>query len=85
MLDGQADLVLQRVSEGYYWEEGQLQTRTILIEAVEFVETIAKIYNPQSEKPILETNLEELLKSVNRVSLPAIHHLLHLLLRRGPA
>lgn len=72
LLAREADRVLERISEGHYWEDGQMQTRTLLIEFGEFVETIARIYNPESEKPILETNLEELLKAVNRVSLQVI-------------
>ncbi|MFP6884803.1 MAG: hypothetical protein VCA40_10240 [Roseibacillus sp.] len=72
LMERQADRVLERVSEGYYWEEGQLQTRALLLDFGEFVESIAGIYNPESERAILETNLGELLKSVNRVSLQVI-------------
>ncbi len=72
LLDREADRVLARIAEGHYWEGGKLQGRRLLIDAGEFVETIAKIYNPDSEKAILETNLEELLKSMNRVSLQII-------------
>ncbi len=72
LLDREADRVLGRLSEGHYWENGQLQTRVLLMDLGEFVETIARIYNPESQKPILETNLEELLKAVNRVSLQVI-------------
>lgn len=72
LLEGEADLVLQRISEGKYWEEGQLETRLLLNDLGGFVESIARIYNPQSGQPLLETNLEELLKAVNRVSLQII-------------
>ena len=72
LLEGEADLVLQRISEGKYWEEGQLETRLLLNDLGNFVEIIAQIYNPQSGQPLLETNLEELLKAVNRVSLQII-------------
>ena len=72
LLEGEADLVLQRISEGKYWEEGQLETRLLLNDLGNFVELIAQIYNPQSGQPLLETNLEELLKAVNRVSLQII-------------
>ena len=72
LLDEQADQFLARVSAGEYWEDGQFQSRMLLVDVWEFVETIAKIYHPESEKPILETNLEELLKALNRVSLQVI-------------
>ena len=72
LLERESDRVLVSISEGDYWEEGQLQTRVLLNDFGEFVESIARIYNPDSEKPLLETNLEELLKAVNRVSLQVI-------------
>ncbi|MEC9055205.1 MAG: hypothetical protein VX633_07850, partial [Verrucomicrobiota bacterium] len=72
LLEQEADRVLESISEGNYWEEGQLQIRVLLNDFGEFVESIARIYNPDSEKPLLETNLEELLKAVNRVSLQVI-------------
>lgn len=72
LLDQEAARVIRQVSAGAYWKNGQLQTRVVLLELWEFVETIAKIYNPQSQRPILETNIEDLLKSVNRVSLQVI-------------
>jgi hypothetical protein len=72
LLDREADRVIRKISAGEYWENGQLRTRVILVELLEFVEKIAKIYSPESARPLLETNLEELLKSVNRVSLQVI-------------
>ena len=36
------------------------------------MERIASVYNPESDRPILETNLEALLKAVNRASLQII-------------
>ena len=72
LLEGEADHVLRRISEGKYWEQGQLQARVLLNDLGDFVEGIARIYNPQSEQPLLETNMEELLKAVNRVSLQVI-------------
>lgn len=72
LLDQESDRVLARISAGAYWIDGQFQTRVILIELVEFVEAVARIYNSDSEKALLETNLEELLKAVNRVSLQVI-------------
>lgn len=72
LLEGEADHVLRRISEGKYWEQGQLQARVLLNDLGDFVEGIARIYNPQSEQPLLETNMEELLKAANRVSLQVI-------------
>jgi len=72
ILDEQADMMLTAFSQGEYWEDGKFQTRTLLIELFNFMEKIAAVYNPDAEKPILETNLESLLKAINRASLQVI-------------
>lgn len=72
LLDEQADKMLTGFSNGEYWEDGKFQTRKLLIELFNFMEKIAQIYNPDAEKPILETNLESLLKAINRASLQTI-------------
>lgn len=72
LLDQQADEVLRKFSAGDYFVDGQFQTRTVLLELFGFMENIAKVYRPDSERPILETNLEALFKAVNRASLQVI-------------
>ncbi|MDF1752368.1 MAG: hypothetical protein P1U89_06325 [Verrucomicrobiales bacterium] len=72
LLDQQSDKMLADFSTGIYWEDGKFQTRKLLIELFNFMEQIAQIYNPDAEKPILETNLESLLKAINRASLQTI-------------
>ena len=72
LLDEQSDKMLTDFSAGVYWEDGKFQTRKLLIELFNFMEKIAQIYYPDAEKPILETNLESLLKAVNRASLQTI-------------
>ena len=72
LLDAEAERMLKRFSAGVYWEGGQMQTRMILIELWEFMESIAKLYHPGSEKPLLETNLEALLRAINRASIQII-------------
>lgn len=72
LLDREADRMLEKFSNGAYWEGGQLQSRMLLLELWEFMESIARVYHPESERPILETNLEALLKAVNRASIQII-------------
>ena len=72
ILDREADQMLFRFSSGYYWEDGKFETRRFVLDLFTVMEDISKIYQPESEKPILETNLEELLKALNRVSLQII-------------
>ena len=72
LLSEESDALLARFSDGTYFEDRQFQSRLLLLDLFEFVEKIAKIYQPGSERPLLETNLESLLKAVNRASLQVI-------------
>lgn len=72
LLDHEADLVLQRFSTGVYWKDGQFEGRQLLLDLVSFMESIARIYQPGAPLPLLELNLESLLKAVNRASLQII-------------
>jgi len=72
LLARQSDDMLARFSEGTYWEEGQFQTRLMLLNLFNFVEEVAKIYTPGTERPLLDTNLESIFKAINRASLQVI-------------
>jgi len=72
IVNREADKMLDRFSSGTYWAEGKFETRTLLLDLFGFMESIAEVYNPDSDRPILETNLEALLKAVNRASLQII-------------
>lgn len=72
LIDHESDLVLQRFSSGVYWASGKFEGRQLLLDLVSFTESIARIYRPESELPLLELNLESLFKAVNRASLQII-------------
>ncbi|MCB1076508.1 MAG: hypothetical protein KDM64_01660 [Verrucomicrobiae bacterium] len=72
LLGTESDGLLAKFSDGTYFTEGKFQTRLLLLDLFNFVEKVAKIYQPGSEKPILETNLEAMLKAINRASLQVI-------------
>ncbi len=72
LIDHESDLVLQRFAAGVYWTEGRFEARQMLLDLASFTESIARIYRPDSELPLLELNLESLLKAVNRASLQII-------------
>ena len=72
ILAEESDALLGRFSQGEYWPDGKFETKSLLLDLFSFMEKIASIYNPESERPILETNLEALLKAVNRASLQII-------------
>ncbi|MDF1825967.1 MAG: hypothetical protein P1U68_15080 [Verrucomicrobiales bacterium] len=72
LLDAEADLMLQRFSKGVYWTDGKFEGRQLLLDLVSFTEAIARIYRPDSDRPLLELNLESLLKALNRTSVQVI-------------
>lgn len=72
LLDNEADLMLQRFSTGVYWTDGKFEGRQLLLDLASFTESIARVYQPQSDLPLLELNLESLFKAVNRASLQII-------------
>lgn len=72
LLDAEADLMLQRFSSGVYWTDGKFDGRQLLLDLVSFTEAIARIYCPDSDRPLLELNLESLLKALNRASIQVI-------------
>lgn len=72
LLDNEADLMLQRFSTGVYWIDGKFEGRQLLLDLASFTESIARVYQPRSNLPLLELNLESLFKAVNRASLQII-------------
>lgn len=72
LLDVESDEFLKRFSSGAYWENGQLRTRAILLDLLDFMEEVASVYQPEAQRPLLETNLEALLMAINRASLQVI-------------
>ena len=72
MLDAEADAMLARFSQGVYWEDKKFRARPLLLDLYSYIEKISKVYRPESERPLLETNLESIFKAVNRASLQVI-------------
>ncbi len=72
LIDHESDLILQRFSSGVYWTDGRFEARQLLLDLASFTESIARIYRPESELPLLELNLDSLFKAVNRASLQII-------------
>lgn len=72
LLDDEADLALKRFSTGVYWADGKFDGRALLGDLLSFAEAIARVYQPGSDRPLLELNLEDVLRAVNRASIQII-------------
>lgn len=72
LIDEEADRMLQCYSSGDYWKDGKFDGRQPLLDLIDFTESIARLHQPESDRPLLEMNLESLLRSVNRASIQII-------------
>lgn len=67
--------LFEGLSKDRYSVDGSFDPRLMANELVEFIDAIAHVYQPNAKKPILETSVERLLKSLNHVSLQLLFQL----------
>ncbi len=70
-----ADDIFEGFRKDRYSENGQFVPRLLTNDVLEFVNEIARIYQPNAKEPLLETSVEKLLKSVNHISLQLLFQL----------
>lgn len=70
-----AEHIIEGFQNDRYSEEGEFKPQLLLNELVEFVESIARIYQPGAKHPLLETSVETLLKSINHITLQLLFQL----------
>ena len=52
-----------------YQKDGRFEKGRLMMDMLALMESVAKIYQPDSENPLLETNVELLLRAANRIAL----------------
>ncbi|MGD9877004.1 hypothetical protein [Desulfococcus sp.] len=52
-----------------YIKDGHFEKGRLTLDMAALMESVARIYRPDSENPLLETNIELLLRAVNRIAL----------------
>ncbi|MEM7014367.1 MAG: hypothetical protein AAF585_23140 [Verrucomicrobiota bacterium] len=70
-----AEHIIEGFQTDRYSEDGEFKPQLLLNELIEFVESIARIYQPGAERPLLETSVETLLKSINHITLQLLFQL----------
>ena len=63
------EAIFEKIRRQEYRKDGDIQREAIVRDVLELSESVARIYNPESKNPLLETNVEQLLRAVNRVAL----------------
>jgi hypothetical protein len=61
--------IFERVKRGDYAIDGEFHRERLVTDLIDIFESVARVYNPGSARPLLETSLEQLLRSVGRASL----------------
>jgi hypothetical protein len=63
------DLVFEKIRQNNYQENGHFRKEGLVEDISDLIRDVARIYHPESENPLLETSVEQLLRSLNRIAL----------------
>lgn len=69
LLHDKAKVIFNNIANKRYTENKNFKHELLLEEMVDLIESVARIHHPNSENPILETSVENLLRSLNRLSM----------------
>lgn len=69
LLDAEAKLVYARLKESYYNPDGKLDPILIRDQVFELVTSVARIYRPDSENPLMKTSVDQMLRAGSRACL----------------
>ncbi len=69
LLEAEAERVYEKIRRNGYTVSGKVDLESIRIEAMNLIKQVAKIYNPTSQNPLLETSFEQLARAASRICL----------------
>ncbi len=69
ILDVEAKLVYSRLKDGYYNPEGTLNPDLMRDQVIDLVTRVARVYRPDSENPLMETSVDQMLRAGSRACL----------------
>ncbi len=69
LLETEAERVYEKIRRNGYTVKGKVDLETIRIEAMNLIQQVAKIYNPSSQNPLLETSFDQLTRAASRICL----------------
>lgn len=61
--------LFEDIKNRVYQKDGRFEKGRLLMDMLALMESVARIYQPGSENPLLETNVELLLRAANRIAL----------------
>ncbi len=69
LLHDKAKIIFDKIIKQQYTENETFNNTLIFQDIVDLIESVARIHHPDSQNPLLETSIENLLRSLNRLSL----------------
>ncbi len=69
LLEAEAERVYEKIRHNGYTVNGKVDLDTIRNEAFTLIQQVAKIYNPTSQNPLLETSFDQLARAASRICL----------------
>ncbi|MBT3919369.1 MAG: hypothetical protein HOF24_03165, partial [Flavobacteriaceae bacterium] len=69
LLDEKVEVIYDKLAQNKYKEKEVFRNDLLVTDFVDLIESVARIHNPNSKHPLLETSIENLLRSINRLSL----------------
>lgn len=71
-LEQESKRIFENILQNKYTIEGQLQVRMLRNEALGLAESVARIYQPEAEFPLMETSAEQIMFAASRVCLQTL-------------
>jgi len=69
LLEAEAERVYEKIRRNGYTVNGKVDLDTIRNDAFDLIQQVAKIYNPTSQNPLLETSFDQLARAASRICL----------------
>lgn len=69
LLEAEAERVYEKIRRNGYMVEQKVDVNAIRDEILQLIQRVAKIYNPKSQNPLLETSFDQLARAASRICL----------------
>lgn len=69
LLEAEAERVYEKIRRNGYTVNHKVDVNTIREETLQLIQRVAKIYNPHSQNPLLETSFDQLARAASRICL----------------
>ena len=63
------DRIFEKIKRGSYYVGDAFRRDQVFRDVIDLFDSVARVYNPESQNPLLETSVEQLLRAISRASL----------------